>query len=446
MTMPSDPNDPRHKLALFRHGVVSSLIDRKDGETLQSLMQRKSEQRHDIPGSNRTHIAIETMRDWHRAYRKGGYEALLPKVRVDTGHARAIAQPIADLLCQIKEENSSMTVPLVIAAARNQGAVLPETILAPSTVHRLLTSKGLMQKQPTDPTSKDRRKFVTRMAGDLWMSDVMHGIAVCAEARRKQKTYLIAIIDDASRLIPHAEFTFSENTESYLPILEQAIRRRGIPLRLYVDNGSVFRSNHLALVCAKLGITLIHSRPYVPQGRGKIERFFRTVRLQFMPTITEEHKASLGALNRAFAGWLQGEYHQSPHKGIDGLTPMDAWARSCENVRLPDATMDVDDLFLFEEKRKVAADRTVSLKGTLYEVDAAFVGQTVTLRFNPSKIGRPITVLHHGRPSGIAKVVDAYANCHVKRDYHTRATVASKPAPAPLSALRMSDLDDKDIF
>jgi transposase InsO family protein len=446
MQIPSDPNDPRHKLALFRHSVVSSLLHRNDGETLQDLMQRKSEQRYDIPGSTRTHIAIETMRDWLRAYRKGGYEALLPKVRTDTGQARAIPEPIADLLCHLKEENPLMTVPLVIAAARDQGGVSAEVTLAPSTVHRLLTSKGLMRKHPTEPTSKDRRKFVTQFAGDLWMSDVMHGIAVCADARRKQKTYLIAIIDDASRLVPHAEFTFSENTETYLPILEQAIRRRGIPLRLYVDNGSVFRSNHLALVCAKLGITLIHSRPYVPQGRGKIERFFRTVRLQFMPTITEEHKASLTALNRAFAGWLQGEYHQNPHKGIDGLTPMDAWARTCESVRLPDSTMKVDDLFLFEEKRKVAADRTISLKGTLYEVDAALVGQTVTLRFDPSKLGRPIMVLHNGRPSGIAKVVDAYANCHVKRDYHTRATVASKPAQTPQNALRMSDLDDKDIF
>ncbi len=446
MQMPSDPNDPRHKLALFRHSVVSSLLHRNEGETLQALLLRKSEQRYDIPGSNRTQIAIETMRDWLRAYRNGGYEALLPKVRNDTGHARAIEQPVADLLCQLKEENPSLTVPLLIAQASKQGAIPDTTALAPSTVHRLLTSKGLMRKQPAEPTSKDRRKFVTLFAGDLWMSDVMHGIAVCAEARRKHKTYLIAIIDDASRLVPHAEFTFSENTETYLPILEQAIRRRGIPRGLYVDNGSVFRSNHLALVCAKLGITLIHSRPYIPQGRGKIERFFRTVRMQFMPTITEENRSSLGALNRAFAGWLQGEYHQNPHKGIDGLTPMDAWARTCQNVRLPDATMDVDALFLFEEKRKVAADRTVSLKGTLYEVDAALVGQTVTLRFDPSKLGRPIMVLQNGRASGMAKVVNAYANCHVKRDYHTRANVASKPAEAPQSPLRMSDLDDKEIF
>ena len=130
MQIPSDPNDPRHKLALFRHSVVSSLLHRNDGETLQDLMQRKSEQRYDIPGSTRTHIAIETMRDWLRAYRKGGYEALLPKGAhrhgPSTRHTRTHRRPSS---------------PLVIAAARDQGGVSAEITLAPSTVHRLLIGR-----------------------------------------------------------------------------------------------------------------------------------------------------------------------------------------------------------------------------------------------------------------------------------------------------------------
>jgi len=147
-------------------------------------------------------------------------------------------------------------------------------------------------------TSKDRRRFAFERAGELWLSDVMHAVPVEVDRRRKRKTYLLALLDDATRVVTYAQFAFAENTAAFLPVLEQAIRRRGLPMRLYVDNGSVYRSNYLTLVCAKLGITLIHSRPYVPQGRDKIERFFRTVRLQLMPRLTTDDTRNLDALNR----------------------------------------------------------------------------------------------------------------------------------------------------
>ena len=446
MTTPPDPNDLRHRIGLFRHSVIGSLLHPPEGRTLSEMMQEKACITYEIPGSHRTHVAKETMRCWLRAYREGGFEALLPKVRNDAGTARAIPARVADMLCEMKEENRAMTVPLLIAAVRDRGGLPEGIVLAESTVHRLLKSKGLMQKLPAEPTSKDKRKFEFELAGELWTSDVMHGPAVEVEGRRKYKSYLIAIIDDATRLITHAAFALSEKVQAYLPILEQAITRRGLPLRLYVDNGAVFRSNHLKLACAKLGITLIHSRPYVPQGRGKIERFFRTVRMQLLPTLQPQDLRSLDALNRKLATWIQGDYHQRPHKGLDGLTPLDAWARASQGLRLPDSSMDLADLFLFEEKRKVATDRTVSLHGVLYEVDAILVGQTVTLRFNPALLGRPIKVVVAGKPAGLAVRVNAYANCHVKRDYNTRAAVASVPPQVPAATIRMSDIDDKDIF
>jgi putative transposase len=220
-------------------------------------------------------------------------------------------------------------------------------------------------------------------------------------------------------------------------------------MRLYVDNGAVYRSNYLALVCAKLGITLIHSRPYVPQGRGKIERFFRTVRMQLLPVLTAEDTRSLEELNRRLWAWIEGEYHQSPHKGLAGETPLDRWAQCSQDVRLPDPRVDLGALFLFEEKRKVQKDSTVSLHGVLYEVDAVLVGESVTLRYDPHKLGRPVEVWHQGKKVSIARRVDAYANCFVKRDHTTKAVVVSDAPAAPSQTLRMSDLempDDKDLF
>ena len=182
------------------------------------------------------------------------------------------------------------------------------------------------------------------------MSDVMHGPKVSA-GRQRHKTYLIAFIDDATRVIPYAAFAHGENTVAFLPVFKQALIRRGLPQRLFVDNGANYRSQQLALVCAKLGIALIHARPYQPAGKGKIERWFRTVRSQFLTTLQPADTANLEALNRRLWAYVEGEYHHAPHRGLAGKTPLDQWAVAGANVRYVDATVDLDDLFLFEAKR-----------------------------------------------------------------------------------------------
>lgn len=422
----------RQQVALFRYGLIADLVHRREGERgLYALLRQKAERVYEIPGSRRTRVALDTLRDWLAAYRCGGFEALYPKPRSDRGHARSIPQDVADLLCSIKEDNPALSVALVIEQAQRT-AQLPESLyLAPATVHRLLSRHGLMDKKPAEPTSKDRRRFAFDKANELWMSDVMHGPAVFAEEKRKRKTYLIALLDDATRLVAFATFALSENTAAFLPVLQQAILRRGIPKRLYVDNGAAYRSQHLALVCAKLGITLIHTRPYQPQAKGKQERWFRTVRMQLLPLLTEDDTKSLDALNRRLWSWVEADYHMSPHKGLDGLTPLDRWAMAADEVRLPGPDCDLDELFLFELNRKVQKDRTISLLGVVYELDASLVGQTVTLRFDPSRLGRPIDVYFKGRKIQKAKPVDAYANCFVRRDHTTKQLNPDTPPQTP---------------
>jgi hypothetical protein len=276
------------------------------------------------------------------------------------------------------------------------------------------------------------------------MSDVMHGPAVVVGHRRKQKTYLIGLLDDATRVVPYCAFALSENTAAFLPVLKSAVMRRGVPKRLYVDNGAVFRSHHLALVCAKLGVTLIHARPYQPQGKGKQERFFRTVRMRLLPTLTTADLSSLEALNRRLWAWIEGEYHQSPHRGLDETTPLDAWAMRSGDVRVPGPEVDLREMFLFEQKRRVQRDRTVSLDGLLYEVDATLVGEVVVLRYDPTKRGAPLDVWHGGKMVHTARVVDTYANCFVKRNHGTKLVEPTTGANVVAPALRMSDLDRRE--
>ena len=177
-------------------------------------------------------------------------------------------------------------------------------------------------------------------------------------------------------------------------------------------------------------------------AKGKQERFFRTVRSQLLATLSAADTDSLEALNRRLWAWVEAEYHHHPHRGLDGQTPLDRWAMSEQPPRLPDPKLDLDALFLFETRRRVQRDRTVSLNGTLFEVDAALVGQTVTLRHDPSApTSRGIEVWHDARFVERARALDAYANCFVRRHRPTQGIETDTPAPAPRSpGLSLRDL------
>ena len=437
--------DRRHEIALFRYGLIADLVQLPPGtKGLHALIEKKAAGEYTLPGSTRTRVAAETIRDWLKRYRRGGFDALLPKPRADRGQARSLPPEVVEVLLATKEANSKLSVQLVIREARKRPEVPEDLPLPPSTVHRLLARHALMDKAQEHHGDADRRRFAFQQAGQLWMSDVMHGPSVFLVGNRTQrKTYLIAFIDDATRVIPYAGFALAENTRAFLPVLKQALLRRGLPQRLYVDNGAHYRSQHLALVCAKLGIALIHARPYRPQGKGKIERWFKTVRGQLLTRLAPEDTRSLEALNRRLWAWVEGEYHHSPHRGLAGVTPLEQWAQTGETVRFPE--IDLDDLFLFETQRKVQKDRTVSLNGVVYEVDAALVGQTVTLRFDPGAAPeRPVQVCHQGRFVEQARVVESYANCFVKRSRPSWTLNVEGPAPEPpASALKLRELPDE---
>jgi putative transposase len=435
------------EIALFRYGLISDVLRPADGDASIKLYKRlreKAKRSYCIPGSRRTHVAVETLRDWMKLYQTGGFDALKPQPRKDIGSSRAIPQGVIDLLVELKDAHRDWSVTMVIDEAKKESEAARTIALPLSTVHRVLSRAGVTGNKPECPTTKDRRQFAFEKAGELWMSDVMHGPAVIVSGRRKQKTYLIGLIDDATRVVPYGAFALSENTGAYLPILRQAVMRRGIPLRLYVDNGAAFRSHHLALVCARLGITLIHARPYQPAGKGKQERFFRTVRMRFLPTLGPADLGSLDALNRRFWAWVEGEYHRAPHRGLDGMTPLDAWAMRSGDVRVPGPELDLGEMLLLEARRRVHKDRTLSLDGVVYEVDAALVGEMVTVRFDPAKRGAPIDIWLHGRKVQSARVVNAYANCFVKRNNETRTLDADVHPDAPKPGLRLRDLGRDD--
>jgi hypothetical protein len=245
----------------------------------------------------------------------------------------------------------------------------------------------------------------------------MHGPMVEHEGRRR-KTYLIAFIDDHSRLVPHAEFYLSEALPFFLKAFQNALSTRGLPRKLYTDNGAAFRSNHPDHVCAGLGIGLVHARPYKPQGKGKIERFFRTVRSDFLPGFKGE---SLDDLNPAVSLWLSDIHHQRKHSST-GQSPFARFTAKMECLR--PAPKDLSDHFRKSVRRKPAKDRTVSLNGRLFEAPVALIGKDVSLLYHEDDI-QAVEILFKGMTYGMLVPVDIHVNCRVKRDKNNNPELVS---------------------
>jgi len=416
--------EQKKQVAIFRFGVISDFVSptRLDWGERARLLTEKCARQWQIPFSNRTRLSPATIRSWLRAYEKGGQrlESLYPHSRNDRGEARALDQETTLALLGLRREMPTAPVKTLIRTAQQRGVVDDEQHLAESTVWRLLKREGLMQR--TEQAAVDRRRFEAALPNDLWQSDVMHGPAVSVDGKNR-KAYLIAFIDDMSRLICYAQFYLSENLNCYLDALRQALLTRGLPRKLYVDNGPAFRSFHLHQITASLGIALIHAKPYQPQGKGKVERFFRTVRSDFLPAVRAK---TLNDLNTALDGWLRDVYHNRQHRST-GQTPLARYAAHCECVRA--APKDLPDHFRQQARRRVAKDRTVSLDGRLYEAPIALIGKQITLLHHAQDLAR-VEARYEGKSYGTLTVVDLNVNCYVQRE---KDTVKIHTEPRPLS-------------
>jgi hypothetical protein len=270
--------------------------------------------------------------------------------------------------------------------------------------------------KPEGQGPEDRRKFEAELANDIWQSDVMHGPRVKV-GDKMRKAYLIAFLDDHSRLIPHAEFYLSENLECYMNAFEKALSKRGLPRKLYLDNGSAMRSHHLDHVCASLGIALVHARPYKPQGKGKIERFFRNIRDSFLEGFVGR---TLEKLNEALNLWLQG-YHEREHSST-GQSP---FKRFTENMKcLRPAPQNLPDHFRKLARRRVAKDRTITLHGKLYEAPVCLIGKQVEVLYHDHDEDR-VEIRCGGSSHGFVRAVDLHVNCTVIRDRNSNPQVTT---------------------
>lgn len=410
--------DEKQQVASFRFGVICDLVNGvqlASGEQEQ-LLRDKCARKWQIPFSNKTRVSRSTILRWMRVYKNSNncLEALYPAARSDRGQSRALDQDTALSLIALRREMPKATIKQLIQQMHRRRLVVPWGRLSPSTVYRFLRRHGL-NRPTTAPI--DRRKFEAELPNELWQSDVMHGPRVQADGKNR-KAYLIAIIDDHSRLITHGQFYLSEKLSCCLDCLEHALLRRGLPRKLYVDNGAAFRSRHLEHVTAALGIALIHAKPYQPQGKGKIERFFRTVRGDFLSGFKG---TTLYDLNEAFDLWLTHVYHQRKHSAT-GQSPFARFTTKLQCLR--PAPQNLKDHFRLRTRRRVAKDRTVTLNGRLFEAPVALIGQQVELLYHNHSPDQ-VEVIFKQQSYGMARPVHLHVNCRVKRDKNRNAQITS---------------------
>jgi transposase InsO family protein len=409
--------DPKsEKIALFRYGLIASLVVEilPRGE-LSRRVREIASHRYDIPYSKRSSVCIDTLLQWATRYRQGGFEALAPQPRQDRGKFRVLTPQVADLIERLKRENPHRAgTTLLRELALSSGK---KTVSA-STLYRFLKLRGLTERQLLAPEA--HKKFQAEFSNDMWQSDMLYGPYVQRPGGGKMQAFLHAILDDASRIVPHGEFYPDQGLDSALDCFRQGVGCRGIPLRYYADNAKIYRSPQLARIAASLGVVVIHTPPYQPEGRGKIERFFRRVRDQFLANLNPKQTLSLEELNSRFSAWIENSYHCTEHTSL-GTTPLLRWQRDIERIRLLPPATDLRRLFFHRVDRLVRKDCTFLLKNRFYEAPAHLAGQTIEARFDPLDLTQ-VEIYFQGQPQGSARLVDPVVNAQLP---------SSKPKTAP---------------
>jgi putative transposase len=400
------------RYALIRPAADPALSTRQRGRLVRELAAAE----HTGPFGDRVRVSRVTLDRWIRAWRAGGFDALVPSSRHVEPRTPA---SVLDLAAALKREVPGRTAAQVAAILTEHAGSAPSA----RTLQRHFARLEPTTRPDGSPPAAFGR-FEAAAPNERWTGDALHGPVLGG-----RKTYLFAFLDDHSRVVTGYRWGHSEDTLHLAAALRHGLASRGIPTTLYLDNGSAMVSAQLLRALAVLGIQLTHSKPGRPEGRGKIERFFRTVRDQFLIELTTpdalDRVDSLAGLNELFTGWVETVYHHRVHSETE-QTPL-ARFTSADPPVLPDPAM-LREAFLWSERRLVTKTATVSLHGNTYEVDTALVGRRVELVFDPFDL-TVLAVRYQNREMGTA------VPHQIGRHVHPAAKPDTGPDPAPVTGI-----------
>ncbi len=407
------PADHAEAVAIYRATVIGPVMHRvlTHGQ-LAAELRALSEQRFRPPGaaSTRTY-SIPTLERWLYAFRSGGLDALRPQPRSDQGFAQELTEELRTLLLDIRREHPDASVPLILRTLVDEGRLEEDKVSEP-TVRRLYAAAGLRRRTVRpEGESKTRLRWQAERPGALWHGDVCH-LTGCTISGKTTQVRIHGLLDDASRYGIALEAHATEKEVDMLGMTVDALRREGKPDGLYLDNGSTYRGDILKTACARLGITLLHAKPYDPEARGKMERFWRTLRegcLNYLGAV-----ASLEEINATLRAFLDKRYHPAPHAGLMGKSPAKVYAaRPVGEGAVDEKALRV--ALTERTRRRVSGDNIVSVDGVVWQLDQGYLaGQIVTVARCFVAPGEPPWVEHEGKRL-VLHPVDPESNARRKR-------------------------------
>lgn len=389
---------------------VLGAVEIVEGKTIQQRIQNVSKMTFIDEYGDERRFTWRTISTWYYRYKNYGITGVTPKGRSDKGKPRKISpEELMEAINQVRPHFMDRHTKFDIYRMCIEKGIIRKEQLAPTTFYRLIREFDLLNDDIEH--NKKRLAFAMEHANDLWQADTMFGPHIKHHTGKMIQTKLIAFIDDASRVICHAQFFFNENIDALISALKAAFYKRGVPRQLYADNGSIYCSAELTLICARTGCILRHTPVRDGASKGKIERFFRRLRDQFL-----SHKldlSSLDVLNRQLTHWIEENYNTSTHSAI-GMTPVNRFAMDMKFIQFLPPGQANDELFYAETTRKVKKDNTFSFKNIRYEPNANLQNRTITIRFDRSKLDK-IIVYYKNNRIGRAQKLDLVVNSKIIR-------------------------------
>lgn len=337
-------------------------------------------------------LSERTLRRWMNLYYEKGFEGLKPQTPSHEGSTK-IPEELIDEAIMLRREVPGRSVQEIIDTLEAEGLSEPG-FLRKSTLQDQLQKRGYSSRQmktyAKDVTSA--RRFQKPWRNYLWQSDIKYGIYI-----DNKPTYMVCFMDDCTRNIMHSEFYDSLDQSIVQDCFRKALIKYGAPDCVYFDNGKQFRTHWMKRACGKLGIRLLYAKPYNPEGKGKQERYNRTVDA-FLREAALEKPKSLEQLNRLYETWMQECYLNRPHSALDNISPYEAYQRDSHEIRFLSSER-IADAFLTCEQRKVDKGGCISFDGRKYEVELglSMIYKTVDVVYDPADISK-LTIECDGFP------------------------------------------------
>jgi putative transposase len=395
---------------------VLGAIDTAPGRTRHERVHNVAAMTFLDEEGNSRRFTWRTIQTWFYRYKNHGITGMTNHARKDKGqHRKVTPEELLEALNAAKPHfHHARSNKRALYRFCIEKDLLPPGRISQTTFYRFLREYQLLAADANDTdTDKKRLAFSMKYANQLWQADTMFGPYVDTGTGARKQAKLIAFIDDASRVLCHGEFFCEENVDTLVRALRAAFYKRGVPEQLLVDNGSIYCSQEIILICARVGCILRHTAVRDAAAKGKIERFFRRVRDQFL--VRKLDLSCLEALNRQFTHWVENDYNAVPHDAI-AMKPIDRFGIDLARVRFLSPSEHNDELFYAEAARKVKKDNTFSFAGRRYETSVDLRDKEIQLRYDRRRQDTTAVIIYYkGQRMGAARLLDAVANGLLRR-------------------------------